>query len=89
VTIHALQFGGEVGYGIKVSFVTLRPLVGFGDLAYSSPGPGSSSFYVEPGGLLQFSFGHLIFGVDAGCLIATRAPTTEAFTIHGQVGARF
>jgi hypothetical protein len=88
-TIHALQFGGEVGYGIKISVLTIRPLVGFGDLAFSGAGQSASSFYVEPGGLLQLGFGHFIFGVDAGCLIATRAPVSEAFTVHGQVGARF
>src|SRR5580700_3511933 len=25
---HVLTYGGEVGYGFKISFITLRPLVG-------------------------------------------------------------
>jgi hypothetical protein len=99
VTLHALQFGGEVGFGFKISFLTIRPLVGFGDMSFSGGGASTGSFYVEPGGLIQFSFGHLIFGVDAGCLILTNQSTVgsisgnssveEAFTIHGQVGVRF
>jgi hypothetical protein len=94
-TPHSLEFGGEVGFGIKISFLTIRPQLGFGDITASASGlPGASSFYLEPGGLLQFSFGHLIFGVDAGCLIVTTGEgastgASEAFTIHGQVGVRF
>jgi hypothetical protein len=99
--VHGLQFGGEVGFGFKISFLTIRPLFGFGDVAFSSSGAGSAgSFYLEPGGLIQFSFGHLIFGVDAGCLILTNQTTVgaitggnstieEAFVMHGQVGVRF
>jgi hypothetical protein len=100
-TRHSFLYGGEVGYGIKISLLTIRPLVGFGDAIFSSSIPGSSSsgsFYIEPGGLIQLAFGHLIVGVDAGCLIFTNGPSasatgasevTEAFTIHGQVGVKF
>jgi hypothetical protein len=88
-TVHELQFGGEVGFGFKIAFLTLRPLVGFGRLGASSDLGDTSSFYLEPGGLVQFGFGHLIFGVDAGCLIVTSSPVSEAFTMHGQIGARF
>jgi hypothetical protein len=104
-SIHAVQFGGEVGYGFKISFLTIRPQIGFGDMTFSGSAVTNSSgdlstgsFYLEPGGLVQFSFGHLIFGVDAGCLILTNQDTVgngpnaavgKSFTIHGQIGARF
>jgi hypothetical protein len=98
-TIHSFLFGGEVGWGWKISMVTLRPLVGFGDAIFTSLGTSSlpGSFYVEPGGLVQLNFGLLIVGVDAGCLILTNGlnastgahAVTEAFTIHGQVGVKF
>jgi hypothetical protein len=94
---HQLQLGAELGFGFKISFVTIRPLLGLGDVVTSVDGVGLHSFYLEPGGLVQFSFGHLIFGVDAGCLILTSegsalggpSAAEEAFTIHGQVGVRF
>jgi hypothetical protein len=98
VSFHAVQFGGEVGWGINIRFLTIRPLLGLGDLASSAGGAGgaSGSFYLEPGGLIQLAFGHLIFGVDAACLILTNGENSEGargvdegFTIHGQVGARF
>jgi hypothetical protein len=94
---HQLQVGAEVGWGLKLSFVTIRPLLGIGDTLSSLDGVGLHSFYLEPGGLVQFTFGHLIFGVDAGCLILTSesagvgegSSAIEAFTIHGQIGVRF
>jgi hypothetical protein len=104
VTAHSFLFGGEVGYGIKLWALTIRPLVGFGDAIVSADIPvasaldpgatgtvstSASSFYIEPGGLLQLNFGLLIFGVDAGCLILTRGGASEAFTIHGQIGLKF
>jgi hypothetical protein len=119
-TTHAFLYGGELGYGMRISVVTIRPIIGFGDTIFSvshpaiqgasgssseqtdfSIGSPSNSFYLEPGGLIQLNFGHVIFGVDAGCLIFTNGFTngfnastgegslTEAFTIHGQVGVKF
>jgi hypothetical protein len=97
-----LTYGGEVGYGFTIAFITLRPLVGFGDAVASTPGPGcagtavsscpstsTSTFYVQPGGLIQFAFGHLIFGVDASALIPTASGSQVAFTMDGQVGVKF
>jgi hypothetical protein len=86
---HVLTYGGEVGYGIKIAFVTIRPLVGFGDAVSSAPGGSTGSFYVEPGGLVQFSFGHLIFGVDAAALIPTVSGSSASLAIDGQIGVRF
>jgi hypothetical protein len=104
LSIHAIQFGGEVGYGIKISVVTIRPQLGFGDLGFGGSAVNaatgalsSGSFYLEPGGVVELGFGHLIFGVDAGCLLLTNQDTVgignaavgKSFTIHGQVGVRF
>jgi hypothetical protein len=101
-SVHALTYGGELGYGFKISFITIRPLVGFGDESVSVPavavcppgancgsGPAVSSFYLQPGGLVQFGFGHLIFGVDAGALIPTASGSRASFTMNGELGVRF
>jgi hypothetical protein len=97
----ALTWGGELGYGFKISFITIRPLVGFGEEALSVPqagacvgpncgsAPAANTFYVQPGGLLQFGFGHLIFGVDAGALIPTASGSRICFTMNGELGVRF
>jgi hypothetical protein len=98
-TRHTLLLGGELGFGIKISRLTIRPLLGLGEgiNSYNVPGsPSAGSFYLEPGGLIQLNFGLIIFGVDAGCLILTSnqsvlgiTQVTEAFTIHGQFGLKF
>jgi hypothetical protein len=103
-TVHTLLLGGELGFGIKISRLTIRPLLGLGEGIISESGPAilgsssntSGSFYLEPGGLIQLNFGLIIFGVDAGCLILTSnqsvsgiTQVTEAFTIHGQFGLKF
>lgn len=93
--------GGAVGYGLKVAFVTLRPLVGVGGAIFSFEPPppqphigvvgySGGGAYVQPGGLVQFAFGHLICGVEASAFIAmANGATGGAFIIDGQVGARF
>ncbi len=97
---HVLTYGGEVGYGIKIAFVAIRPLVGFGNESVSTnaltgtgiAGPTSvstSSFYVQPGGLLQLTFGHFLIGVDASALIPTSATSASAFVINGELGVTF
>jgi hypothetical protein len=87
---HLLTYGGEVGFGFKISIVTIRPLVGFGDAVSSAPGvPSSSSFYLQPGGLVALQFGILLVGVDAGALIPTVSGSNAHFTINGEVGLRF
>jgi hypothetical protein len=96
-TRHTLLLGGELGFGIKISRLTIRPLLGLGEGIISESGSSSTgSFYLEPGGLIQLNFGLIIFGVDAGCLILTSNQSiggitqlTEAFTIHGQFGLKF
>ena len=85
----AFTFGGEVGYGIKIAFVTIRPLVGLGVEQLGTTDSGNQSFYIEPGGLVQFGFGHFIFGVEASALLPTTNAYSKAFTFGGQIGARF
>jgi hypothetical protein len=97
----ALTWGGELGYGFKISFITIRPLVGFGDEALTVPqagfcgrpncgsSPDVNTFYFQPGGLLQFGFEHVIFGVDAGAFIPTASSERASFTMNGELGAKF
>jgi hypothetical protein len=90
VTTHTLLLGGELGFGIKISRLTIRPLLGLGEGIISAtvpmlPGTSSQtstsgSFYLEPGGLIQLNFGLIIFGVDAGCLILTSNQSVTGFT---------
>jgi hypothetical protein len=87
--LSAFTFGGEVGYGIKIAFVTIRPLLGLGLEQLGTTESGNQSFYIQPGGLVQFGFGHLIFGVEASALYPTTLVFGKAFTIDGQIGARF
>jgi len=97
VSMSFLTYGGEVGYGLKLGVLTIRPLFGLGWVAESfpsteSPGTGSGTFYLQPGGLVELTFGHFIFGIDAAALIPTSAQVTDVlptFTIHGQLGLTF
>ena len=97
-----LTYGGEVGYGIKVSILTIRPLFGFGDAAVSltptaaicasggtCPSLDTNYFYVQPGGLLELAFGHLILGVDAAAFVPTVSGSQASFTMNGEIGVKF
>jgi hypothetical protein len=95
---HQLTLGGEVGYGFKIRFITIRPFLGFGDAttygvgSVNANGSSSPSFtqpYLQPGALLQFGFGPLIFGVDGSALIPTTEASEAAFVVDGELGVRF
>ncbi|HEY2515528.1 MAG TPA: hypothetical protein VGI39_31890 [Polyangiaceae bacterium] len=94
-SLSAWEVGAEVGYSIKLSILTLRPQVGFGDMLQSVPAqvPGitlGDSFYLEPGLTALIGLGLLYVGADANALFLTSAgPSTAALTIHGQVGVKF
>jgi hypothetical protein len=97
-SVHTLMYGGEFGFGFKISIVTIRPLIGVGSAIVSGPAGSASSLYLEPGVTGLVSFGLLFVGVDANVAIfpsttngeaASSSSTNEAFTIHGQVGVRF
>lgn len=61
---HTLMYGGEFGYGFKISIVTIRPLIGVGS-ALVSGSASNSSLYLEPGVTGLLAFGIVIIGVDA------------------------
>jgi hypothetical protein len=92
----ALLYGLEVGYGWKFSVVTIRPLLGLGDVRLSSaygdptPGPGAISnyFYLEPSVVVLVTLGVLFIGADVGALILPTGPDS-ALTVHGQIGVSF
>jgi hypothetical protein len=96
-SVHTLMYGGEFGYGFKISIVTIRPQVGVGSAVVYGPGGSASSLYLEPGVTGLVAIGILLVGVDANVAIfpsttngeGTSSSTEEAFTIHGQVGVRF
>jgi hypothetical protein len=95
--VHALMYGGEFGYGFKISIVTIRPQIGIGSVLVSSPIANTSSLYLEPGVTGLVAIGILLLGVDANIAIFPDASAINnqgssaltAFTIHGQVGVRF
>ena len=78
-TYHAVQVGGELGYTIKVSILTLRPQIGLGNITLSDSQPnlfypGGSSFYLEPGGTVLLTFGMIFIGADVNALVITSEP---------------
>jgi hypothetical protein len=103
-TYHALQYGGEIGYGFKISILTLRPQVGLGNITFSDStlSTSSGSFYLEPGVTALLTFGLLFIGADVNALVVTAEPpvgqpgglvlntsTQTGLTVHGQIGVVF
>jgi hypothetical protein len=90
-----LTYGGEVGYGFKISVIAIRPLLGFGKWTIAEVSTtqayvaGTSSFYVQPGGVLEVELGHFLFGVDASALIPSQYTSYSAFAVDGELGVRF
>ncbi len=91
VSEHALKYGAELGYGIKLlDIITIRPQLGIGNftLYYSSGvavlgagasnGNNTSNLYLEPGLVGLVSLGTLFVGADANALIL------PDFTFGGQ-----
>jgi hypothetical protein len=85
---HAIQLGGELGYGFKVFPVTIRPQVGVGDLYLSGSVAGLTSpwlptancLYLEPGAVALVSIGVVYVAVDASALIVRNEP---AYVLSG------
>ncbi|HEX3345271.1 MAG TPA: hypothetical protein VHS09_11895 [Polyangiaceae bacterium] len=94
---HALMYGLDLGYNLKVAVLTLRPLLGLGNFELStSPGSTNPSyFYLQPGLTALVSLGLVFVGADANLLVlpSVGTPTGNqvdtAFTVHGQIGLRF
>ncbi len=76
----ALEYGAEVGYGFKISILTIRPQIGLGNIEVkdSQPNPlappSGNSFYLEPGVTALLTFGLLYIGADANALVITSEP---------------
>lgn len=85
---HAIQLGGELGYGFKVHSVTVRPQIGAGGISLSgsvagptSPAiPTASSEYLEPGAVVLVSLGTVYLGVDASAFVIRSEP---AYVLSG------
>jgi hypothetical protein len=79
---HAIQLGGELGYGLKVRAVVIRPQIGVGDVYLSGSVAGLTSpelptalcLYVEPGLSVLVSLGVVYIGFDAGALMIRSEP---------------
>jgi hypothetical protein len=92
---HQTAFGGELGYGFKISFVTLRPYLGFGqtttygDNVYLFAAGSYTQPYFQPGGLVQLTFGHFLVGVDGNAFIPTSELSQTGFVLNGEAGVTF
>jgi hypothetical protein len=93
----SLQYGAELGYGLKLAVLTIRPQIGLGNItsSYSILGfsANSGSFYLEPGVTALITIGFIYFGADVNALIITSSPDgggiNTAVTVHGQLGVSF
>jgi hypothetical protein len=93
-----LVAGGELGLGLTISVVTLRPLLGLAyatDLSIplqyqctSACAGSTSGLLLQPGGLVLVALGHLSFGVDASDLFLV-GEGSAGVEVDGQLGARF
>jgi hypothetical protein len=92
----SIQYGAELGYGFKLTVLTIRPQIGLGNFSSSFSGFGintsSGSFYLEPGVTAIITLGIIYFGADVNALILTNSPgggINTACTVHGQLGVSF
>jgi hypothetical protein len=91
LSVHALLYGIELGYGPRLGPVTVRARLGFGDYAQTvdshsvnlvtgMAGPAghvaSDYFYLEPGVTLMGSTGLLLLGADANLLWLGSGPNS-------------
>jgi hypothetical protein len=97
VSVHALMFGLEVGYGVAVmGLATIRPQLGVGYHDVNLPGF-REDLYLEPGVAVVAPLGVCFTGVDANLLVLPLPYVSEcgfclgrtAFTLHGQFGVTF
>jgi hypothetical protein len=105
VSAHSLRYGGEVGYDIYVfDRLAMRPWFGAGSLSLYQSSPVqivvggalqgldgmAKDLYLQPGGSLILSLGHLLLGAGGGMLfIPGLHDSNPAFTVSGQAGVRF
>ena len=90
VSAHALLYGLEGGYGIKLlDLITLRLTLGLGNAAFSTSGnvagvdisQSKSYLYLEPGVTGLISLGSLFVGADLNALIFPSVDTIDRTTL--------
>jgi len=99
--ISTTTIGGEVGYGFTIHIadapgwaVIIRPLLGFGTANYAAgavdgfSAASASSFFLQPGGLIQVRYRFVNFGVAPSAFIPTSEGfgSANAFVFNGEVG---
>jgi hypothetical protein len=96
VSEHALLYGIEAGFGIKLFSLVIRPQIGLGNASYSSDLGSSSHLYVEPGVTGLIYLDTLYLGADVNALVVPSvdqglagSTTLTSMTVHGQVGVHF
>jgi hypothetical protein len=101
VSAHTFMYGLDLGYGISLSILTIRPQLGIGNATFSG-GSGvsglvngeassgsKSNLYLEPGVTGLVSLGLWFVGADANILFFPGLDNSKAsFTLHGQVGIK-
>lgn len=95
VTQTSWLYGVDVGYGLKIFLLTLRPTVGVGSYTIHTAVQGGVStdvhnVYVEPGATAMLGFGLWFVGADANALLTPGLSSSKAALIaNGQVGVKF
>ncbi len=93
-SISTLKYGAELGYGIKLEMVTLRPQVGLGNAIFkTTAGSYSQSVdygYLEPGVTGFVTLGLLLLGADMNVLLFPGLQNNQvAASVHAQIGVKF
>jgi hypothetical protein len=84
VSAHSFQYGADLGYGRKVSIVTIRGQAGLGDYGmagnawYGNQAGTKNYFYLEPALVGLVSMGTFFVGADAGALLLFLGPSSPA-----------
>jgi hypothetical protein len=91
---NSVEYGAEIGYGVKISRFTIRGVLGIGNFQQLGNGVatgGENNLYVEPGVLAMCSFGAFFLGADVNAFFLPSSPgnTNAALTFHGQLGVSF
>jgi hypothetical protein len=82
VSAHSFQYGAELGYGRKISIVTIRAQAGLGDYGmagnawYGNEAGTKNYFYLEPALVGLVSMGTFFVGADAGALLLFLGPSS-------------
>jgi hypothetical protein len=86
ISVHSAQYGGELGYNLKIAILTIRPQLGIGNFTATTSGAVSaggvtisgsgsqSSLYLEPGVTGLVSLGTFYVGADVNALLLTSMP---------------